>query len=181
MHAKLIVFESGFREGDSTQRSGVSNSLQESVASQCSRHVIDSIENFELLHSLLYYIYTDRVCFSTDSTVEQSLQIPVCDAEDVFAIAHRLGLEKVREKALAFLTETCDVTNIISRVFGEFALVFEDVSREYEKLFYLYWEEVKEAKEWKDFIVALESEEDDERRIAVTKRCLELMMKLKSP
>jgi hypothetical protein len=123
---------------------------------------------------MLYYLYTDKVLFSTNTTVKDSLGMPVCDAEEVFKIAHLYDLPKLWEKALHFLVETCDSGNILSRVFGEFALTYDEVGKAYEKAFAEHWNELKGAKEFDDFFDALE-EKDSCQRIAVNRRFRELM------
>ena len=105
---------------------------------------------------MLYYLYTDKVLFSTNTTVKDPLDIPVSDAEDVFEIAHLYDLPQLKEKALHFLVETCNTENIIERVFGRFALTYEEVSGAYAKVFYRYWNEVKDLLEFEKFFEELQ-------------------------
>ena len=124
---------------------------------------------------MLYYLYTDKVLFSTNTTVKDPLDIPVSDAEDVFEIAHLYDLPQLKEKALHFLVETCNTENIIERVFGRFALTYEEVSGAYAKVFYRYWNEVKDLLEFEKFFEELEDQEDITRRTTVNRRYRELM------
>jgi hypothetical protein len=104
------VFESSFAEGDGGQihcKCDTSQDIQ--YLPTCTIH---TIENFELLHSILYYLYTDKGCFTT-FLEEKKSQMPKCNPEDVFAIANRFQLAELKEKALGFLIETCCPTNIL--------------------------------------------------------------------
>lgn len=159
----IVVFESGFLEG-SNPLVGNSN--------HCPRRIIHSIEKFELLHAILYYLYTGKVLLGADSTIAETLCMPVCDVEDLFAIAHRFDIPKLREKALNFLVESCDSKNIISRVFGEFALTYEEeVGEAYAKVFRRHWNEIRKSKELDDL---LEGPENGDRRMAVIRKYRDL-------
>ena len=136
---------------------------------QCPRRIIPTPEKYEPLHAMLYYLYTDNVLFSTNTTIKDPLGMPVCDAEDVFKIAHLYDLPELWEKALHFLVETCHSGNIISRVFGEFALTYDDVGKAYEKVFSQNWNELRETKEFDDFFDALD-QKDRTQIIAVNRR-----------
>jgi hypothetical protein len=125
-------------------------------SNQCPRRVIPTPEKYEPLYAMLYYLYTDKVFFTTDTTISYFLDMPVCDAEEVFKIAHLYDLPKLWEKALHFLVETCHSGNIISRFFGEFALTYDEVGKAYEKVFSQYWNEFEEIKEFDEFFDTLE-------------------------
>src|SRR5271168_2644746 len=81
-------------------------------------------DKFEVLYPTLYYIYTDRVCFTTAPIQNASTlyNVPPCDPESAYRLGDLLGLDQLKSSALAFLLETTDETNIISRIFGEPAL-----------------------------------------------------------
>ena len=101
--------------------------------------------------------------------------MPVSDAEDIFKIAHLYDLPQLKETALHFLVETCNTGNIIERVFGKFALTYEEVSRAYATVFYYHWNEVKDLLEFEKFFEELEDQEDITRRTTVNRRYRELM------
>jgi hypothetical protein len=47
-----------------------------------------------------------------------------------------LGL--LKKKALGFLIDTADLTNIISRIFEEYVLKYQEIGQGYETVFYKY-------------------------------------------
>ena len=161
------VFNSGFSEG----------SKPLTASGQCPRSIIQSSEQFELLYAILYYLYTEKVLLGADSSMGNVLGMPACDVEDLFAIAHRFEIPKLREKALDFLVETCTVENIVPRVFGKFALTYDEVSAAYGKVFYRYWNAVKNTKAFDEFFEALEEGEED-RRITVNRMFRDLIKAL---
>ena len=88
---------------------------------------LPGIEPFEVLHPLLYYLYTDRTCFTT-TPIEEGKSfygVPPFDAEEAYRVGDILGLAELKEKALNFLVTTSDGSNIVSRVFGDYALKYE--------------------------------------------------------
>jgi len=105
---------------------------------------------------------------------------PPFDPEEAYRVGDILGLPKLKEKALDFLVTTSDDTNIISRVFGEYALKYEEIGKRYETAFYANWNTIRKRDEMKPYFQELEMEGDERRRKEVTTRCLELMEGLPS-
>jgi|SRR5271170_3497518 len=160
----IIVFNSGFSERSVPPLDS---------SNQSRRLVIRSPEPFELLYATIYYLYTDKVLFGADDTGTPGM--PSCEAEKLFAIAHRLDMSKLMEKALNFLIETCTIENVMARVFGEFALTHDElVGPSYTIMFHRYWPRVKASKEFEEYFLAIE-EEDQDRGVAVNRRFRELM------
>jgi hypothetical protein len=133
------VFESSFVEGDGG-RNCDSRPIQYIPA-----RTIESIEDFELLHSVVYYLYTDKVCFTTAPVEEQTGVMPECDAEAAYAIADRFQLEGLKAKARAFLLDTCRITNMVPRILGDFAFQYEELGRSYEPIFFRLWNQVRDT------------------------------------
>jgi len=158
------MFNSGFSEGTDPPLCS---------CARPPRRVIPSSDQFESLHAVLYYLYTDNVLFSDDTTLEETLNTPSCDAEDIFVIAHRLRIPKLRQKALTFLVETCTVENILSRTFGPFALTYDEASAAYAKVFYIYWDKVKDLPEFEKYF----EDEDRAKRGAVVNRKFRQLMR----
>jgi hypothetical protein len=159
------VFNSGFSERTDPPPSSCARPPQ---------RVIPSSDQFESLHTVLYYLYTDKVLFSDDTTLEENLNMPACNAEDIFAIAPRLDIPKLRQKAMSFLVETCTVENILSQTFGSFALTYDEASAAYAKVFYIYWENVKDLPECEKYFEGVE-DEDPERGEGVNRKFRQLM------
>jgi hypothetical protein len=138
-------------------------------------------EPFEVLHPILYYLYTDRICFTTAPIeVARPLhQAPPFDAEDAYRVGDILGLDRLKEKALNFLVATSDKTNIIPKVFGEHALKYEEVGARYETVFYSHWNNIRDTDALTDYFKELEEERDEEKKQwNVIRRCLKLMKHL---
>jgi hypothetical protein len=162
------VFASAFSEGDTgpTLRTN---------AQDRSRRIIQTEENFEILHTLVYYLYTKKVYLKTKSTLIGPPSVPAyCDAEEIFAIAHRYDLQELKEKVLIFLRDTCKIENIVGRVFSEFAILYDEVGELYEAYFRRHWDEIRQGHELDWFFDALERE-NSPRIWKVCKRFAKLM------
>jgi hypothetical protein len=129
----ILVFQSKFMEGVNA----TANGLQVGT-------IIQTLP-FEVLHPIMYYLYTDRICFTTLPIEEaKSLyQVPPCHAEDAYRVGHLFDLDSLKKKALGFLVDTADTTNIISRIFGEYALKYQDIGQGYETVFYENWNDIR--------------------------------------
>jgi len=176
----MLVFESNFLEGDNTATLNASAGPLETpveTGRSIPLRTIPSVEPFEVLHPLLYYLYTDRICFTTAPIAEATSisGVPPCDPEDAYRVADLFGLPKLKERALKFLLETTEKSNIIARVFGEYSITYEELGMKYKDEFYKYWNSVRKSGDLKKYIEKLETDGDEKRRRAVTQRCLELM------
>jgi hypothetical protein len=164
-YAQSLVFASFFSEGDSAAANQFPSS-QESLGSlQNPRRKIIMIENFDVVHNILYYLYASRITFSTstinsEESSRESCTPQVCDAEDIYALAHRLELEALQSKALRFLKSTCNVRNITSRLLSEFASIYDEIGQIYGSFFKENWTEVRSTVEYKDFFSVVEEMED---------------------
>jgi hypothetical protein len=142
------VFNSKFTEGipPVEEDPGTTPSLY------CPRKLIPSENTFELLHVVLYYLYTNTVCFCTDEGAKPLPGTPkYCDPEEVYAIADEFGLEDLRKKALEFIQDTCDVEHLADRLFGSASVLHEEIRQVYEKFFLQNWDEIKNCQEWPEF------------------------------
>jgi hypothetical protein len=90
------VFASRFSEGDTI-------AALRPDANEFSRRIIQTEEDFEILHTLIYYLYTEKVYLRTDDTLVGPSNVPsYCAAEETFAIAHRYQIAQLEQKALIF-------------------------------------------------------------------------------
>jgi hypothetical protein len=137
---------------------------------------ISTDEPFESLYPILYYIYTDRLYFTTIPIEEATslYHVPPCDAEDAYRLGDMFGLADLKEKALAFLSDTYNEYNIIPKVFGECALNYEEVGKKCEAVFYQHWSKRKRG-DLKEYFENLEREGSERRMKKVTMRCIDLM------
>ena len=178
------MFASYFSEGDSTTAKLASLVSQRADATVCQyerpvpRRRISMPENFHVVHNILYYIYTNRIRFSTVIPEESQTECDdpqLCDAEDIYSLAHRLDIESLKSKALGFLNRSCNTKNITSRVFSEFASVYEEVGGLYENYFRKHWEEVRESAEFKHYFLTMDQEDDPKEINRTFRRFRELV------
>ena len=163
-HAKAPVFASSFSEGDSTVTSiNERSQISEDPLNQITRRRIPMEDDFDVVHNVLYYMYTNGITFS-NVTSENSSSKPglprICDAEDIYALAHRLELKNLQNKTHRFLKSTCNVRNITARVFSEFAELYEDVGETYESYFKDHWEDIRGTTEFNKYFSVVEEKED---------------------
>ena len=131
----------------------------------------DTEEPFDLLHNILYYLYTDRITFSTNLNSCTSLPstLPkLCSAEAIYIAADRMFLTDLKEKALNFLKLSCTTENITARVLGSFADVYTDVGIIYTDYFRRHWNSVRES-EWFEKTFEEFEEGSDEKELAEKK------------
>jgi hypothetical protein len=143
---KFPVFASAFLEGDSVSIAELKSETPLAPLRQdgtsLHRKTITITEDFDVVHNILYYIYTNSITFSTVASQEpqsKGNQPNVCDAEDIFALAHRLDLEDLKGKALEFLGRSCTPRNITSRVFSQSASLYDEVGKVYDEYFKRNW------------------------------------------
>jgi hypothetical protein len=125
-------------------------------------------------------MYSDRICFTNapvDATVKY--EVPPCDAQEAYRVGDILGLSQLKENALNFLVETTDRSNILTRMFGEFALTYDEIGRGYEKVFYKCWDDIRKTGALTEYFMEIQEEEKEEMIVKVAMRCLKLMEGLK--
>lgn len=179
-----LVLESAFSEGDGATRSihSASSECDDGVLKypradpHCLRRkILPTEESFEILHTILYYLYSGRVFFRSGPEVIGPPGIPVyCDAEEIFAIAHRFVLPELKMKAITFFSRTCDVENIVERVFSDFGLVYEEIAKVYGWYFLSNWNNIRKRKELDSYFEELEND-NSPRLVKVSKRFRDLM------
>lgn len=165
-----VVFQSDFVEGNG----GASNEAMDI-------RTLPAYDDFEVLHPILYYIYTDRIYFTTGTAELMSPHhnVPPCNAEAAYRIAHLYGLVELGKKPLEFLLDTVDETNIIPQIFGEFALTYAAVGKSYEKIFCKFWNEIRATDEITGYFNELLAGDDEKRKRKVMKRYVALTIKMK--
>jgi len=115
------------------------------MSSLMPRRVVTITDDFDLFHALLFYLYTDRICFtaSPESFRGEFGDCPlISDGEGMYALAHRLLFDSITSKALSFLTTTCNIQMITASVFGSFGSLHEAVGRVYYNYFMENWSQV---------------------------------------
>jgi hypothetical protein len=168
------VFSSAFLEGDSTVADSLVSLGQNGTSLH--RRTITMTEDFDVVHNVLYYIYTNRITFSTIASPEPQSkggQPNVCDGEEVFALAHRLDLEDLKKKALEFLGRSCTLRNITSRVFNQSACLYDEVAKVYDEYFKRNWATIRNSAEFKNHMSLME-ESDPAEMLRIFKRYHEI-------
>jgi hypothetical protein len=158
------VFSSAFLEGDSTAIANSPVSLGQN-GSLLHRRTVTMTEDFDVVHNVLDYIYTNRITFSTTASQEpesKGNQPNVSDAQDIFALAHRLDLEDLKRKALKFLEGSCTLRNITSRVFSQPASLYDEVGKVYDEYFTRNWATIQNSAEFKENMSLIEESEPTE-------------------
>jgi hypothetical protein len=142
-------------------------------------HKVPSEVDFNLLHTILYYLYTDRITFGSNIKARISDDLPkLCSTEDIYILADQMQLEELKTKALKFLELSCTPENITERIMSKFAELYPPVEEVFRNYFTENWAVIKDKREFKDYFidddaVVLKNDMDEIRR-AVTK-LLELM------
>lgn len=123
-------------------------------------------EDFDLFHLVLFFLYTDRICFVTSHEAFSSHETPTThDAEGIYAISHRLMVDSLAEKALHFMQSTTNLGNITARTFGRFANAYKDVQKWYDDYFMKHWDEIRRGPAFEKFFVGLESDPEEYIRV----------------
>ena len=125
----------------------------------------DSEESFDLLHNILFYLYTDRITFSTNLDNSLPANLPrLCSAEDVYVAADRMFLTELKEKALSFLKLSCTTENITSRVLSNFADVHAEVGTIYTDYFRRNWDRIKGSEYFDQSFEDMEDGSDEKKQ-----------------
>jgi hypothetical protein len=141
------VFLSGFSEGRLLSQAD-SESIQ---TTQIRRRIVTITDDFDLFHALLFYVYTDKICFTADPESfrgEFGNCHLISDGEAMYALAHRLLFDSITSKALVYLQTTCNIHKITACVFGSFGTLHEAVGTIYYNYFMGNWSQVIKTPEF---------------------------------
>jgi len=153
----------------------IAKSIDAGIDSRHTRRRITMEEDFDVVRNILYFIYTNRVTFSTLNIEENDGTPKVCDADDIYGSAHRLDLEDLKVKSLRFLKQTCNRMNITERVFSKFSLLYVEIDKIYSEFFQNHWPEIRETSEFAEYFEHLEVGSDLEETRRIFRRFRELM------
>jgi BTB/POZ domain len=119
--------------------------------------------NYNLLHNVLFYIYTNRIFLTLRlKTRPPSPNDPKpCDVQKIYSVAEKLFLERLRQKCLAFLKETCTVENITDRLMGDAAKDSAELSEMYQQYFQAKWSEISGSRAHKEAMKDLRADAYD--------------------
>jgi hypothetical protein len=163
----VSVFESLFAEGKPTIHDAPNDADQKADgSSQNHKRPIDSEDDFDLLHNILYYIYTDRITFGTNLKATHGTTHPkLCSAEDIYMTADRMFLIELKNKALNFLKLSCTTDNIATRVMSKFSELHQEVHESYAECFRKDWDRLKGRKEFDRLFDVVNDDLDEVLRI----------------
>jgi len=130
------VFNSSFKEGITySLKKGITARLEPEISIN---HVqqIEVVEDFDLFHNILHYIYQGRITFASDLKFlcENHPKHPNrSNVEDIYAIADRMLLDDLKRRAGHFLYHSCTIENIMDRLANP--TVRADVAKIYQEYF----------------------------------------------
>jgi hypothetical protein len=120
-------------------------------------------EDYDLLHNILYYLYTDNITFGTRvHTILPSNLPKLCSVEDIYMAADRMLLGELKDRALQFLKLSCTADNITSRLMSTFAELHDEVGTVYEAYFRENWDRIKNKEEFEQLFMDLKDTESKE-------------------
>ena len=127
------------------------------------RHRKFTDEDYDLLHNILYYLYTDHITFSTRVDISLPSILPkLCPVEDIYMVADRMLLGELKQKAFKFLELSCTPDNITSRLMSKFAELHDEVATVYQTYFRQNWDRIKNTEEFEQTFVELKDVEPQE-------------------
>lgn len=120
-------------------------------------------KDYDLLHNILYYLYTDHITFGTRvDTILPSNLPKLCPVEDIYMAADCMLLGELKDKALRFLELSCTADNITSRVISTFAELHDEVAAVYDYYFRENWDRIKNKEEFEKPFMDLKDTESRE-------------------
>jgi len=141
------VFASSFSEGAYSLATGET----------CThKRVISTDIDFDTLHNILHYLYTNQIYFHSKPGKQQSTGPTTVDAQRIYEAADRLLLTDLKFKAEDFLNHTCDIQNITPRMFSEFAARHEDLNISYRYFFRTHLSSIIATPKFDEFFDNLE-------------------------
>ena len=133
-------------------------------------------EDFNLLHTILYYLYTDRITFGSPVDTQISDNLPnLCSTEEIYMASDRMHLEELKSKALKFLKLSCTPQNITSRIVSKFAELHEEVADVYTEYFKKNWQVIKNMDDFKRYVKNDPAKDDLDEVVRITIKLLVLM------
>jgi hypothetical protein len=131
------------------------------------------LDGFELLHNILYYLYTGTIILQSTTNLEVALtefhlsSIPTClptirSAEDIYSAAKFYRVNDLEEKAFDFLDQSCDIENITGRVFGKFCNQHTEVDEIWSKYFKDNLDEILETESYEQYFTRVKGDSKEE-------------------
>jgi len=152
------VFASGFSEGISVIKGSTYENVNE-------KRVVSTEVDFDTLHNVLYYLYTNQITFHSKPGKESPTGPRTVDVQGIYEVADRFLLTRLKDKALDFLRHSCDIQNVTGRMFGEFARMHEDMNLEYLFFFRTHLPLIVQMVEFDNFFERLEGSDADQIQI----------------
>ncbi|KAJ7838549.1 hypothetical protein B0H13DRAFT_2419353 [Mycena leptocephala] len=103
-------------------------SRPQSPARRMGRVVVLGGTAFKTWRSLLYYLYTSKLSFSSAPPLARNeYRIPQCSAKSMYRLADKLGLDELKSISLSSIKTNLTPENVIQQVFSEFTSRYSEV------------------------------------------------------
>jgi len=126
------------------------------------KRVVSTEMDFHTLHNILHYLYTNQITFHSKPGKEPATGPKTVDAQGIYEAADQFLLPRLKDKALYFLSHSCDIQNITGRMFGEFARKHEDMNIAYRLFFRPHLPLIVQTIEFNNFFEKLEDSNADQ-------------------
>jgi hypothetical protein len=163
--AHVLVLNSKFAEGGGDASQETKAGARDATPLRPHRHIVNLPDDYALFHTILYYLYTDRICFTTDLDSSHATPFATDDAEGIYAIAHRLLISSLLDKSIKFLADTCYPQNITARAFGKVAATYEAIGKTYHTYLLEHWNEVIKDPSFEEFFAEVEGDKAESQRV----------------
>ena len=148
------MFASGFSESVSIHSGETGENVNE-------KRVISTETELHTVHNILHYLYTNQITFHSKPGKAPATGPRTVDVHRLYQAADQYLLPSLKEKALSFLLFSCDIQNITSRMFGEFARKHEDINVRYRSAFCQRLPSIIRTVEFDKYFAGLEGPEAD--------------------
>ena len=148
------MFASGFSEGVSAVNGETGEKVND-------KRVISTETELHTVHNILHYLYTNQIIFHSKPGNAPATGPRTVDVHRLYQAADQYLLPTLKEKALAFLYHSCNIQNITSRLFGEFARNHADINIRYRCVFCPRLPSIVRTVEFDEYFDGLEGSDAD--------------------
>jgi hypothetical protein len=118
--------------------------------------VIRVTEDFDVLHAILYYLYTGRITFDTEINAPSTIGPKIIDSTVIYVQADRLLLGDLKKIAFDFFKSALGVDNVTAYTFNEDLCLHKEIESYCSEFFANHLEQVVESDEYIKFFAELE-------------------------
>jgi len=103
------------------------------------------------MHPLLYFLYTGRVNLNPNGTPGWVNAPQYVDAYSLYSLAHRFGVENLKDICFDYLRKTLTVDNVVERLFK--IPRHAEVERLYRQFLLTNFNAVKDTDSWTEVVM----------------------------